>query len=523
MRVSGVAVMGGGRNGRGTLVRTLALVFLATLLWLQFHVASLTSRSGSPPSGNESLLMLVPQELHRFLKDRRNSTAGSNSTAGIFGNLTISELRRQIEKANLEQRVFNEEAFGPLASDAPVIVIQVHARLTYLRHLIVSLAQAKGIEQTLLIFSHDVWDPDINFLVQSVDFCRVMQIFYPYSIQTHPHTFPGEDPNDCPRNIKRESALVKKCINAEHPDLYGHYREAKFTQTKHHWWWKANRVFDQLTVTKNHVGMVLFLEEDHYVAEDFLHVLRLMERTCKHSCERCNILSLGTYLKTYSYYADNKKFLGVNGVLQKEMLRGLKRHNGIIQGGFSTYQGAQLVQAAAPAWAFQLLPNLYNHYQKAEVTPWISSKHNMGMAFNRITWNKLRDCASKFCSYDDYNWDWSLQHIAQGCIPPSQGSGGLSHIQSGLIAMVMKAPRIFHIGECGVHHKKNNCESTSVIEKVQNVLKTAKKHLFPSQLTLTNAAVAKKTKLRKGNGGWGDIRDHQLCLNITLNPELRLP
>ncbi|XP_046432721.1 alpha-1,6-mannosyl-glycoprotein 2-beta-N-acetylglucosaminyltransferase isoform X4 [Neodiprion virginianus] len=447
MRVSGVAVMGGGRNGRGTLVRTLALVFLATLLWLQFHVASLTSRSSSPPSGNESLLMLVPQELHRFLKDRRNSTAGSNSTAGISGNLTISELRRQVEKANLEQRVFNEEAFGPLASDAPVIVIQVHARLTYLRHLIVSLAQAKGIEQTLLIFSHDVWDPDINFLVQSVDFCRVMQIFYPYSIQTHPHTFPGEDPNDCPRNIKRESALVKKCINAEHPDLYGHYREAKFTQTKHHWWWKANRVFDQLTVTKNHVGMVLFLEEDHYVAEDFLHVLRLMERTCKHSCERCNILSLGTYLKTYNYYADNKKFLGVNGVLQKEMLRGLKRHNGIIQGGFSTYQGAQLVQAAAPAWAFQLLPNLYNHYQKAEVTPWISSKHNMGMAFNRITWNKLRDCASKFCSYDDYNWDWSLQHIAQGCIPSSQGSGGLSHIQSGLIAMVMKAPRIFHIGE----------------------------------------------------------------------------
>nr|XP_046489519.1 alpha-1,6-mannosyl-glycoprotein 2-beta-N-acetylglucosaminyltransferase isoform X6 [Neodiprion pinetum] len=448
MRVSGVAVMGGGRNGRGTLVRTLALVFLATLLWLQFHVASLTSRSSSPPSGNESLLMLVPQELHRFLKDRRNSTAGSNSTAGISGNLTISELRRQVEKANLEQRVFNEEAFGPLASDAPVIVIQVHARLTYLRHLIVSLAQAKGIEQTLLIFSHDVWDPDINFLVQSVDFCRVMQIFYPYSIQTHPHTFPGEDPNDCPRNIKRESALVKKCINAEHPDLYGHYREAKFTQTKHHWWWKANRVFDQLTVTKNHVGMVLFLEEDHYVAEDFLHVLRLMERTCKHSCERCNILSLGTYLKTYNYYADNKKFLGVNGVLQKEMLRGLKRHNGIIQGGFSTYQGAQLVQAAAPAWAFQLLPNLYNHYQKAEVTPWISSKHNMGMAFNRITWNKLTDCASKFCSYDDYNWDWSLQHIAQGCIPSSQGSGGLSHIQSGLIAMVMKAPRIFHIGEC---------------------------------------------------------------------------
>lgn len=99
-------------------------------------------------------------------------------------------------------------------------------------------------------------------------------------------------------------ALNLGCINAKHPDLYGHYREAKFTQTKHHWWWKANRVFDQLSITRNHTGMVLFLEEDHYVAEDFLHVLRLMERTCKHSCERCNVLSLGTYLKTYNYFAD---------------------------------------------------------------------------------------------------------------------------------------------------------------------------------------------------------------------------
>jgi len=54
-------------------------------------------------------------------------------------------------------------------------------------------------------------------------------------------------------------------------------------------------------------GMVLFLEEDHFVAEDFIHVLRLMERTCRASCDHCNILSLGTYLKTYNYYGDSKK------------------------------------------------------------------------------------------------------------------------------------------------------------------------------------------------------------------------
>jgi len=171
-----------------------------------------------------------------------------------------------------------------------------------------------------------------------------------------------------------------------------------------------------------------------------------MERTCRASCDHCNILSLGTYLKTYNYYGDSKK---------------------------------------------------------AEVTPWISSKHNMGMAFNRSTWQDIRHCAEFFCTYDDYNWDWSLQHISQGCLDHK------------LYAMVMKGPRVFHIGECGVHHKKANCESTTVISKVQQVLKYASKHLYPNYLTLTVTSTNKKQKLRKGNGGWGDLRDHQLCINMT--------
>ena len=31
------------------------------------------------------------------------------------------------------------------------------------------------------------------------------------------------------------------CNNAETPDMFGHYREAKFTMTKHHWWWKVRK------------------------------------------------------------------------------------------------------------------------------------------------------------------------------------------------------------------------------------------------------------------------------------------
>ncbi|KAK0161235.1 hypothetical protein PV327_009728 [Microctonus hyperodae] len=390
--IRGVTVVGGTRSGRGTILRTLIFVFLATFLWLQLHVISLTGRNlPSQSSINESLYALVPKQYHRFLKDRRNSTAqqGTNNTHGSFDDLDLIEIQRYIQRANNEQKILNDDAFAPLSQDSPIIIIQVHSRLTYLRHLIVSLAQAKDIERVLLVFSHDVWSPDINYLIQSVNFCRVMQIFYPYSIQTHPYTFPGEDPNDCPRNIDKQQAMTLKCINAHHPDLYGHYREAKFTQTKHHWWWKANRVFDQLTITRNHTGMVLFLEEDHYVAEDFLHVLQLMERTSKHSCERCNVLSLGTYLKTYNYYADSRKYLSVNNALHKELLRGLDRHDSLIahqqqsqqqqqqssqQTSATTFHSTKTIKATS-AWSFQLLPTLYSHYQKVSLDRSPSNKY----------------------------------------------------------------------------------------------------------------------------------------------------
>ena len=64
--------------------------------------------------------------------------------------------------------------------------------------------QAKDIDRTLIIFSHDIWDDEVNELINSVDFAKTLQIFYPYSIQTHTNAFPGESPNDCPRNAKKD-------------------------------------------------------------------------------------------------------------------------------------------------------------------------------------------------------------------------------------------------------------------------------------------------------------------------------
>ncbi|XP_058813561.1 alpha-1,6-mannosyl-glycoprotein 2-beta-N-acetylglucosaminyltransferase isoform X3 [Topomyia yanbarensis] len=444
---------------RHTLYIRSAIIIFILFAFLQFHVINYDSNdSGPSDSANYStaaILQMVPPVFHKYLTSKtRNASHGQNgsqlgSGEGAQRSANISEILRMIHRYNELQTILNEDIFGPLQNDSVIIVVQVHKRITYLRHLIVSLAQAKDISRTLLVFSHDHFDDDINDLVQSIDFCKVMQIFYPFSIQTHPNEFPGADPGDCPRDIKKEQALLRKCNNALHPDLYGHYREAKFTQTKHHWWWKSNRVFDQLEVTKYHTGLVVFLEEDHYVAEDFLYILELMQQKSHELCPKCNILSLGTYLKTFNYYTYNKK---------------------------------------------------------VEVTPWISSKHNMGMAFNRSTWHEITRCARHFCEYDDYNWDWSLQHVSQQCLKQK------------LHVMVVKGPRVFHIGECGVHHKKSNCESNQVISKVQQVLRVAhrSRQLYPKSISLMVASVIKKTKLRKGNGGWGDQRDHQLCFNITL-------
>lgn len=81
-----------------------------------------------------------------------------------------------------------------------VIVIQVHSRVEYLSLLVESLSRVPQIDNCLMIFSHDIYNAGLNEAIQSIDFARVMQIFYPYSIQLNPNRFPGQSPDDCPRD-----------------------------------------------------------------------------------------------------------------------------------------------------------------------------------------------------------------------------------------------------------------------------------------------------------------------------------
>lgn len=346
---------------------------------------------------------------------------------------------------NFDQTIRNEEKFKAVRQkDDLVVVVQVHNRPDYLKLLVDSLRKARGVESILLIFSHDFWSPEINKVVASVDFCQVLQIFFPFSIQLYPQEFPGHDPRDCPRDIPKKEALKLGCINAEYPDSFGHYREAKFSQTKHHWWWKLHFVWDRVRVLKDHKGLVLLIEEDHFMSPDFIHLLKLMTALKREQCSDCDILSLGSYSHI----------------------------------GYSSKAN------------------------KVEVKAWKSTEHNMGMALSRETYQKLIQCTDTFCTYDDYNWDWSLQHLTVSCLP------------SYWKVMVSEAPRIFHAGDCGMHHKKASCMPISQKTKIENILQSSGNQLFPKNLLIAKrlpangaGGVAPHVK----NGGWGDIRDHELC------------
>jgi len=467
------------------------------------------------PEGPDSLAGDRINELPNHFKLREDSLVNTSQDR-LKSHLHLKNILEQIKEANRAQIIRNYDSFGPISNDTIVIVVQVHDRIKYLRHLIRSLSLASGIDKTLLIFSHDVWDEQLNYLVRSIDFAKVLQIFYPFSLQTHEHSFPGESHRDCPRDadVRRASAL--KCINAAWPDIHGHYREAKFTQTKHHWWWKANHVFHTLEVLKDFPGYVLFLEEDHYVSADFLHVLSLMIKEKNNLGSQVDILCLGTYLRKFNFKTNsrqNPRDPIVNGARHARKLSAVtkmeKKEPNI------RYSSRQLLGISDILHSVMSIFNKdlylwpggprYSKLQKAEVSEWVSSKHNMGMAFTKTEWNKIVGCSSSFCKYDDYNWDWSLQHVSLNCIKEK------------LQVMMVKGPRVFHIGECGVHHKKSHCDSDAVIDKLQTILKTASPYFFPESVSVSRLNTRKKIKLKKANGGWGDKRDHWLCMNFTLS------
>uniref|UniRef100_A0AAY4CAN0 Alpha-1,6-mannosyl-glycoprotein 2-beta-N-acetylglucosaminyltransferase n=1 Tax=Denticeps clupeoides TaxID=299321 RepID=A0AAY4CAN0_9TELE len=347
-------------------------------------------------------------------------------------------LRASVYGMNHGQRVLNADRFP----DEPevVLVVQVHNRPAYLKMLVRSLENTAEVRRFLVIFSHDHLSEEIAGIVQGVTFCKVLQIYYPFSQQLYPGEFPGQDPKDCPRDVGKEAAVKAGCLNAEHPDSYGHYREAHITQAKHHWWWKLHFAWERVRALQGFSGFAVFIEEDNYLLPDFYHFLKNMSRHRKAHCPDCDMLALGN-------------------------------HDGT--SGFNELSG------------------------KLETTGWLSTKHNLGMGISREIYYKMMGCSDEFCTYDDYNWDWTLQSLSGTCISKP------------LKVLAARGTRVLHTGDCGLH-QKDACQPEQAHARILDSLRQAKAALFPDTLAITRQGPVEHRAHVK-NGGWGDIRDHALC------------
>ncbi|XP_009858387.2 alpha-1,6-mannosyl-glycoprotein 2-beta-N-acetylglucosaminyltransferase-like [Ciona intestinalis] len=271
---------------------------------------------------------------------------------------SVEVLRNKAMSMNFDQEMKNVARFGMHTPDSVIFLLQVHSRPEFVQQLINSLRASTGIEHATVVISVDVDSPEINEVLARIDFCRYMVIFFPFAKVLYPNSFPGEDPNDCPKKIPKAQALERKCNNAEYPDMFGNYREVNFVQIKHHWFWKLNMAFSGIRAFKHQKAPIILLEDDYFVVPDIIHCAKQAEELRKAKCPRCQTISLGNYEETQDYQA----------------------------------QGNQV-----------------------EIKSWISSKHNLGMVVSSDFYNKIASCAEQFCNYDDYNWDWSLQAVSPHC------------------------------------------------------------------------------------------------------------
>lgn len=107
--------------------------------------------------------------------DGIGQTYFENVTAPLPFSLTA--LEDMILDRNRDQRILNWDKFGSdLEPNESIIVIQVHNRAQYLLALVDSLRSVDGIEKSLLIFSHDIFDLNINAIVTNITFTRVSRM-----------------------------------------------------------------------------------------------------------------------------------------------------------------------------------------------------------------------------------------------------------------------------------------------------------------------------------------------------------
>lgn len=378
---------------------------------------------------------------HGAIVDHQSPVGGATLPPQSFNKSELSNIRMQLFPTD-EPTSFNLHNFSD--SNGILIAIQVHNRPQFFSILIDSLRAAQNIDKVDLIISHDVWSEPMDAITKSIDFCRVHQIYFPLSANFYSDEYPADSSTDCIWNKPRSTQPNTTCNGQE--DSYGHFREARIVNIKHHWWWKLNRIKSYFPT----YTYLILLEEDHAVTPDFLHIT--------------------TQLNTFA--ADQ------NGKINQNHDR------------FMTTLGTYKSK----------LTTVKDDWLTVVSASFDSGRHNMGMILARELVNQLTSevFMETFCSYDDYNWDFSLYHTI------------LTQMKF-IRVFYPLIPRVFHLGDnCGVHHKRGDC-SVANVNAFRDQVHQNRFLLFPQSFRHLRRTQELRRKKLKPNGGWGDSRDRSLC------------
>ncbi|CAI7755631.1 unnamed protein product, partial [Closterium sp. NIES-54] len=423
----------------------------------------------------------------------RAPVAAGNADKSGGGMGLLANLRAQVRRRARGKRASNITATTGSSSDSStnvtgsrgpwkkrlsdsdvVIVLLVHNRPAYLRRTLEALSKVEGIQDTLLIVSHDGYYPEMHALVRGITFCAVKQLYFPLSPHLFNASFPAASPADC-QGSAHDTTGGGECTGQA--DQYGTFRDPRRLSLKHHWWWAMNAVWGGVEETRGYGGHVVWVEEDHLLFPNALRHLRALLHAKHARCPHC--------------IAANLAPSDVDSIQDDE-------------------------------------PEVFSAERMG----------NVGYAFNRSVWELIHAQAKPFCLYDDYNWDltlwssvlrrlpssWSLRwsrasahHVGSCGLHSGQGdSQGKSNTNAAAAVKGSGGVGSETDGEEGKKEGKSVGCSTGEdgIEKVQ-LLDEDHWMMVNASAPVVEREEEKRWTMFQGWGGWGDGRDIQLCMHIA--------
>lgn len=219
-------------------------------------------------------------------------------------------------------------------------------------------------------------------------------------------------------------------------DKAGNPREGRVTCAKHHFTWMLNEVFSlNITTERGRANNFVFLEEDYILGPSIYEAVR-----------------------TGLEILEEAEKYAPGGLLGLEL--------------DPTFAGARKEQKAlGEKWYF---------------IEWTTGP----MTLSRNVFERIKQSADIFCSFDDYNWDWSLVKMAR--------EGKIPYTVLGPARMLAK-----HIGVDGMH--------TEQLKKIKR-----KQHDIRLVPWVGKTFQRRKVAVRKapGFGGWAHPADQEHCRDI---------